>query len=186
MKLYDYTNLLNVINEVNLENKKLKNLKEMTLKNKYYELEQKLFNSGILEDWKRLNRLVADRIFYSKWDNSYLDSIYKNTDKFFEYRDNMFTILVSSGSSWSDYLCISPEHSLENRKLDWKITSTTKRWFSGFRNNEEEYKVKILMIETLINTYEDYRDYVLKSIVKRINEKIDNNNSLEQEIISYL
>ena len=63
MKLFDYTNLLNIIKEVELENSKLKNLKEMTLKNKFLELELKLFNSGILEDWLRLNKLVTNRIF---------------------------------------------------------------------------------------------------------------------------
>ena len=95
----------------------------------------------------------------------------------------MFSVLVSSGSYWSDYLCIEPEHSINNGKIAWKIVSTTEQHFKGFRNNEEEYSLKILMIETLMNTYEDYRNFVLEDIAEKINNKINHNEKLKKEIL---
>lgn len=183
MKMFDYTNLLNVIKEVDLETAKLNNVKEMALKNKYLNMERKLFNSGILEDWNKLNKLVTDRIFYSRWKNKKLNSIYEDSNKFIEYMDNVIAITMSSDSSWTDYLYIKINASIKNGKIIWGVFhTTTDTHFEKFENEEEEYKTKIIVIETLIDTYEDYRDFVLEEVTEKINKNLDNNKKLRSEI----
>lgn len=188
-KLYDYTNLLNVVKEVDLENEKLKNVKEMGLKNKCIELEYKLLNSGILEDWAQLNKLGTNFMRYDRFDNSYLNSAYNNNyinlrNKAFMYYDNgIFGITMSSGSYWHDSLYIAPRRSSESGKVVWDIShSTSHISFDGFKDNEFECKIKILMIETLIATYEDYRNYALEKFAEKMGRKIEESNKLKKEI----
>lgn len=184
MKLFDYTGLLNVIKEVNLETAKLNNVKEMALKNKYLDMERKLFDSGILEDWVRLNKVVTDRIFFSRWNSECLNNIYRNSEKFVEYRDNVFSVIMSSGSSWTDYFYINPNSSVKNGKVIWCIENSSNRFhiFDRFKNEEEEYRIKIFMIETLMATYENYRDFVLEKVAEKLNKNIANNSKLRNEI----
>jgi hypothetical protein len=183
MKMFDYTALLNVIKEVDLEAAKLNNVKEMALKNRYLDMERKLFNSGILEDWNELNKVVTTRIFYNRFKSEKIDAIYKNYDKFFEYRDNVITILMSSGSHWSDYLYINTNDSVRNGKIVWSVFHTTNtHFFEKFRSEEEEYKLKILMIETLIDTYEEYREFALQKIAEEVSKKIAKNANVRNEI----
>lgn len=183
MKLYDYSSLLKVVNEIDLETSKLKNTKEMALKNKYLELERQLLDSGLLEDWCRLSKLgYID--YYNRWRNKKLDNIYNKSDEFIEYdRDWRIKIMMSSGSHWSDYLCIDPRSSVNQGKLIWCVMHTTNyHGFERFNNVEKEYKTKILMIETLMETYEEYRDFMLQGLAKSIGAKLDNNASIKREI----
>lgn len=183
MKLFDYTGLLNVIKEVNLETDKLNNFKEMALKNRYLDLESELFNSGILEDWIRLNRVVTTRIFMNRWNSEHLNNVYNDSKKFIEYADNMIRIIMSSGSHWSDYLCINTKESIENGRVIWCVTHNTgTHLFERFRSEEEEYKTKILLVETLMRTYEVYRDFALEKITEELNKKIAKNHSIKREI----
>lgn len=183
MKLYDYTNLLNVIREVDLETSKLNNLKRTALKNKCLDLEHKLLNSGILEDWCRLSKL-GHVDYYNRWRNAYLNNVYDDSNEFMEYdRDWKFKIMMSSGSHWSDYLCLDPRCSVDKGKLVWTIMhSTNTTFFNGFRNEEHECKTKILVMETLMETYEDYRTHMLNGLEEAMNKKISSNAKLREEI----
>ena len=183
MKLYDYTALLNVIKEVDLSTSKLQNLKEVALKNKYLELEHKLLSSGILEDWCRLNQL-GYKDYYNRWKSTRLNEIYENSNNFFEYdRHGEFNILMSSGSHWGDYLCLNPQRCINQGRIVWSIHHTTSyHSFEGFNDCEREYKTKIAMIEALMETYEDYRDYMLQKISEQLNKKVSNNANLKAEI----
>lgn len=183
MKLFDYTGLLNVIKEVNLETDKLNNFKDMALKNRYLDLESELFDSGILEDWLRLNKVITTRIFMNRWNSEHLNKVYRDTEKFIEYADNIIHVTMSSGSHWSDYLCINPKASVENGRIIWCVThSTDTHFFERFRSEEEEYKTKILLIEALMRTYEAYREFALQKIAEELNKKIEKNHSIKREI----
>lgn len=187
MKLYDYTNLLKAIREIDLETDTLKNLKEMSLHNKLLELENKLLNSGILEDWMELNKIY--KTFYSRWQNTYLNNVYESREAFMEYGEGVFQISMSSGSCHSDDLYISPKRSVEQNKVVWDIKHTTSRhYFDGFENyrKEYEYETKILVIETLIATYENYRSYVLKKVMENMKDKINHNEKLQKEIMQLI
>lgn len=187
MKLYDYTNLLKVVNEIDLETSKLNNMKEMTLKNKYLELERKLLDSGLLEDWCGLSKLGYTD-YYNRWRSERLNNIYTDSKEFIEYdRDWRIKIMMSSGSHWSDYLCIYPRSSVNQGKLVWCITHTTHtQLFKQFKNVEQEYKTKILMIEALMETYEEYRDFMLARLAENIGKKLDNNANIRKEITKLL
>lgn len=187
MKLYDYTNLLKAIREIDLETDTLKNLKEMSLHNKLLELENRLLNSGILEDWVELNKIYKG--IYDRWEDVYLDSVYNNKKAFMGYKNGIFQLTMSSGNCHSDYLCITPKDSVEQNKVVWNITHTTSRhYFEGFKgyNKEYEYETKILVIETLIATYEDYRSYVLKEVMERMKKKVNHNRELQKEIMQLI
>lgn len=179
MKLFDYSELIRVIDNVELREKKEEAMALTNLKEKYKELEKTLIKSGILDDWNRLKQLCSKadvRLCVSHQGNQSIGRIIGHEEDFKycqEYRDEgIFSTCMSSGSHWSDYYGFI--YTAE-KELVWKITHTTKtHWFEGFavEKIEEKYQTRIYLLETFKNTYEDYRNFQLKKIEEKFNSRI--------------
>ena len=57
MKMFDYSDLIRVIDNVEIREEKEKVMALTNLKEKYRELKRSVINSGILDDWNRLKQL---------------------------------------------------------------------------------------------------------------------------------
>jgi hypothetical protein len=177
MKLFDYSELIKVIENVELREQKEKDMALTNLKERYKELKKTLINSGIFDDWNRLKQLCAKadiRLCVSHQGNKSMGRIINHPDDFKyckEYRDNgLFCECMSSGSSWSDYFGFNYE---TDKSFNWHIThNTSYHGFEWFKTEDEEYKTKISLLETFKNTYEDYRDFQLKKIEEKFKSRI--------------
>lgn len=179
MKLYDYSELIRVIDNIEIREEREKTMDLINLKERYKELERTIIKSGILDDWNRLKQLCSKadvRLCVSHQGSQSIGRIIGHKEDFKycqEYRDEgIFSTCMSSGSHWSDYYGFI--YTAE-KELVWKITHTTKtHWFEGFavEKIEEKYQTRIYLLETFKNTYEDYRNFQLKKIEEKFNSRI--------------
>lgn len=179
MKLFDYSELIRVIDNVEIREKKEKEMGIISLKEKYRKLERTMIESGIFDDWNRLKRLCSKakiRLCASHQGSNSIGCIVNHKEDYKycqEYRDDgIFSKCMDSGSHWSDYFGFT--YSVE-RSVVWNITHNTKtHWFNGFgtEDTEKEYTTKIYLLETFKNTYEDYRDFQLRRIEEKFNTRI--------------
>ena len=177
MKLYDYSNLVKVIREVDLQAKKLANEKEMCEKNKLAELENELLNSGIIQDWHELSKF-SERT-YSRWESETLNDHYIRTNEFYEfhYLGGTHGIAFTMSYYYGHYhFGISLNKSYEANKIVWVNTHD---W-------SFDAKTKIKIIEMLFRVYEEYRTYSLIKTNEAINEKLQKNEKVRREIASLL
>lgn len=178
MKLFDYSELIRVIDNVEIREQNEKDMALNELKKKYSDLKRNILASGILNDWNELKKLCSKakvRLCVSHVGNSSIGCILNHKDGFSyckEYSDNgTFSRCMSNGSSWSDYFgfIYDPKDGLR-----WNITHTsTYHGFNWFHTQEEEYETKINILETFINTYEIYRDFQLKKIKEKFQSRIE-------------
>ena len=59
MKMFDYSELIRVIGNVEMREEREKMMEILSLKEKCEKLEQSLVTSGIFDDWNRLKQLCA-------------------------------------------------------------------------------------------------------------------------------
>ena len=177
MELYNYDDLIRVIGNVKSreENEKLQEL--FSLKEKYFELEKNLIQSGILEDWVRLKELCRKaqvRLCVSHIGSGSIGYVLGVGD--FKYAniyddDGRIRKLMSSGSHWSDYYTFY--YSVKNHCLVWEDRHTTSyHSFTHFNTEEEEYNTKIYLLEEFKNTYENYRKFQLMKIEEKFSGRI--------------
>ena len=178
MKMFDYSELIRVIDNVEMREEREKMMALLSLKEKCKELEQSLVESGIFDDWNRLKQLCEKakvRLCVSNQGSNSLgirlglnDYGYGN-----EYRDNgCFSTLMSSGSSWGDYYGFVYE---PDRGVVWKTHHMTSLWlFDGFSEKQEEKKwsTRMHLLETFRDTYEDYRDFQLQKIEDKFGARV--------------
>ena len=179
MKLFDYSELIKVIENVKFREQKEKDMALTNLKERYKELEKTLINSGIFDDWNRLKELCSKaniRLCVSHQGSRSIGRVINHKEDFKycqEYRDEgIFSKCMDSGSHWSDYYGFI--YTAE-KELVWKITHTTNtHGFDGFavEKIEEKYQTRISLLETFKNTYEDYRDFQLKKIEEKFKSRI--------------
>ena len=179
MKLFDYSELIKVIENVELREQKEKDMALTNLKERYKELEKTLINSGIFDDWNRLKELCSKaniRLCVSHQGSCSIGCVINHKEDFKycqEYRDEgIFSKCMDSGSHWSDYYGFV--YTTE-KELVWKITHTTNtHCFEGFavEKIEEKYQTRIQLLETFKNTYEDYRKFQLKKIEEKFKSRI--------------
>lgn len=178
MKMFDYSELIRVIDNVEDREEKERMNGILTLKERYKELEHSLIESGILDDWNRLKQLCLKanvRLCVShigEYSIGYVlgvgDFKYCNV-----YADNgMIRKCMSSGSHWSDYYGFTYA---ADKGIVWKIRHTTDSWhFNGFNEgqDEEKYNIRIYLLETFRDTYEHYRKFQLMKIEERFGDRI--------------
>lgn len=177
MKLFNYDELVRVIGNVEDREERERNQEIVNIKEQYINLKRDIINSGILDDWYRLKQLCSKadiRLCVSHQGSESMGRIIGHPEDFKycqEYKDNgSFRKCMSSGSSWSDYFGFV--YTTETG-FNWNILHTSSyHGFEWFKTEEEEYKTKILLLETFKNTYEDYRDFQLKKIEKKFENRI--------------
>ena len=177
MELYNYENLIRVIGNVEKreENEKLQGL--FSLKEKYFELEKNLIQSGILEDWVRLKELCRKaqvRLCVSHISSGSIGCVLGVGDfKYANIYDDNGRIkkLMSSGSHWSDYYGFY--YDTKAHCLIWEFRHTTDyHSFEYFKTEEEKYNTKIYLLEEFKNTYENYRKFQLMKIEEKFGSRI--------------
>ena len=178
MKLIDYSELIRVIDNVEIREEKEEVAGVLRLKERYNKLERSVVESGILDDWNKLKYLCAKakvRLCVSHQGNSSIGYVLGVGDFRYckEYDDNgMIKICMSEGSHWCDDYGFTYE---ADKGIVWKVTHITNtHHFNGFSKaqEKEEYMTRIYLLGTFVSTYEDYRDFQLKKIEEKYANRI--------------
>ena len=111
MTIYDYSDLLKMIANINTDKIIAKNERTMNNKNRLAKMENKLLTCGILNDWydlkkscKRLNVRLAP---YGNLDEETQGPLMKDQNGKYFMNNGTFSICMSSGSHWSDHFGFS-------------------------------------------------------------------------------
>ena len=170
MKLFDYSELIRVIDNVEVREEKERMDGILALKEKCKELECSLIESGILDDWNRLKQLCAKanvRLCVSHLAEHSIGCVLGVGDFTYcnEYQDDgRFAKSMGNGGRYG-FVYES------DRGIVWKIQFSFS--FGGFNNEDElKYKTKIHLLETFRDTYECYRDFQLKKVEDKFAERI--------------
>lgn len=178
MKMFDYSELIRVIDNVEIREEKEKVMGVLKLKERYNELERSLIKSGILDDWNRLKQLCAKakvRLCVAHLGNSSIGYVLGVGDFRYcnQYDDNgMIKKCMSSGSHLGDDYGFTYE---ADKGIIWKVVHTTNtHWFNGFSatQEKEKYETRIYLLETFRDTYEHYREFQLKKIEEKFGSRI--------------
>ena len=181
MELYDYSLLLKAIKTINASNILLEADKVDSLRMKLAILENKLINSGILEDWYALSEVIKEsgangyaKVNYAKY-NAPKMHIEKMKDNYIQFDSKArFQMLMSSGSSWSNYFGIDIVKCHNKGTLLWDKWDTVPGGYHGwswFRDEISEYSTKIAIIEKIFEVYAEYRQHVLNVVAEAIADK---------------
>jgi hypothetical protein len=181
MELYDYSLLLKTIKTINVNNVLLEADRVESLRVKLTLLEDKLINSGILEDWYSLSEVIKEsganryaKVNYARYNapKMYID---KMEDKCIQFdTKTRFQMLMSSGSSWSNYFGIDITKCHNKGTLIWDKWDLIPGGYHGwnwFRDEFSEYSTKIAIIEKIFEIYEEYRQHVLNVVAEAIADK---------------
>ena len=109
MKMFDYSELVRVIGNVEIREERERCEGVLKLKERYEELERSLIESGIFDDWNRLKQLCAKakvRLCVSHQSEHSIGCVFGVGDFKYclEYDDKgRIQKLMSGGSHWSDY-----------------------------------------------------------------------------------
>ena len=194
MKLFDYSELIRVIDNVEIREEKEKAMALIDLKEKYRELKRTIIESGILDDWNRLKQLClkADvRLCVSHQGDSSMGYVIGHPDGFkycsgysdgnnmYNNTNGMYCECVGSGSCGTDMFGFLYD---ADKGITWRLChSTSTHYFEWFKTEEEEYNTKIRLLETFRDTYEDYRDFQLKKIEKKFETRIKTEDIIRTE-----
>ena len=181
MELYDYSLLLKAIKTINTNNVLLESDRVNSLKIKLSLLENKLINSGILEDWYALSEVIKEsgangyaKVNYANY-NAPKMHIEKMEDNYIQFDNKArFQMLMSSGSSWSNYfgIDITKCHNRETLIWDkWDETANCYHGWSYFKDELSEYSTKIAIIEKIFEVYDEYRQHVLNVVAEAIADR---------------
>lgn len=192
MELYDYSLLLKTIKTINVNNVLLEADRVESLRVKLTLLEDKLINSGILEDWYSLSEVIKEsganryaKVNYARYNapKMYID---KMEDKCIQFdTKTRFQMLMSSGSSWSNYFGIDITKCHNKGTLIWDKWDLIPGGYHGwnwFRDEFSEYSTKIAIIEKIFEIYEEYRQHVLNVVAEAIADKRKKGVGLVDEI----
>lgn len=192
MELYDYSLLLKTIKTINTNNVLLETDRVNNLRTKLTILENKLINSGILEDWYALSEVIKEsgangyaKVNYAKY-NAPKMYIEKMKDNYIQFDSKArFQMLMSSGSSWSNYFGIDITKCHNKGTLIWDKWDGTVNCYHGwgyFRDELSEYSTKIAIIEKIFEVYEEYRQHVLNVVAEAMADKRKKGLNITNEI----
>ena len=191
MKFFDYSELIRVIDNVEIREANEKELALMNLRDKCINLEKEMINSGIFDDWYRLKELcykAGIRLCVACQGDSSMGVIIGHPDGYsycIEYQDGppmynnsngMYATCVDSGSYYSNYFGFNYT---PNIGFVWRVFRSNSNDFTIFKNKEEEYTTKIKLLKSFKATYEDYRDYQLGRIEKKFKNRIKTEDILK-------
>ena len=192
MELYDYYLLLKTIKTINTNNVLLEADRVNSLRMKLATLENKLINSGILEDWYALSEVIKEsgangyaKVNYAKY-NAPKMHIAKMKDNYIQFDSKArFQMLMSSGSSWNNYFGIDITKCHNRGTLIWDKWDGTANCYHGwsyFRDELSEYSTKIAIIEKIFEVYEEYRQHVLNVVAEAMADKRKKGLNITNEI----
>lgn len=181
MELYDYSLLLKAIKTINTNNVLLESDRVNSLRMKLSLLENKLINSGILEDWYALSEVIKEsgangyaKVNYANY-NAPKMHIEKMKDNYIQFDNKArFQMLMSSGSSWSNYFGIDITKCHNKGTLIWDKWDLVPGGYHGwcwFKDEISEYSTKIAIIEKIFEVYEEYRQHVLNVVAEAIADR---------------
>lgn len=192
MELYDYSLLLKTIKTINTNNMLLEADRVDSLKTKLIILENKLINSGILEDWYALSEIIKEsgangyaKVNYAKY-NAPKMCIEKMKDNYIQFDSKArFQILMSSGSSWSNYFGIDITKCHDKGTLVWAKWDGSVNCYHGwscFMDEVSEYSTKTAIIEKIFEVYNEYRQHVLNVVAEAMADRRKRGLNLANEI----
>lgn len=192
MDIYDYSLLLKTIKTINTNNVSLESDRVGSLKMKLAILESKLINSGILEDWYALSEVIKEsgangyaKINYAIY-NAPKMHIEKMKDNYIQFDSRArFQMLMSAGSSWSNYFGIDITKCHNRGTLIWDKWDLIPDGYHGwywFKDEASEYSTKIAIIEKIFEVYEGYRQHVLNVVAEAMADKRKKGIGLVDEI----
>lgn len=192
MEIYDYSLLLKTIKTINTNNVLLEADRVDSLKTKLTILENKLINSGILEDWYALSEVIKEsgangyaKVNYAKY-NAPKMCIEKMKDNYIQFDSKArFQMLMSSGSSWSNYFGIDITKCHDKGTLIWSKWDGTVNCYhawSRFMDEISEYSTKIAIIEKIFEVYDEYRQHVLNVVAEAMADRRKKGVNLADEI----
>ena len=172
MKMYDYSELIRVIDNVEIREEKEKAMELLSLKDRYNRLERNLVESGILDDWNRLKRLCAKadiRLCVAQLGNNSIGCVLGIRDYLFcrEYADNGL-FLKDKGYNDGFY---GFEYKAD-KGIVWKFSNVDFFKGVGKELEKERYETRIYLLETFKNTYEIYRDFQLQKVEGKFANRI--------------
>jgi hypothetical protein len=184
--------LLKTIKTINTNNVLLEADRVDSLRMKLAILENKLINSGILEDWYSLSEVIKEsgangyaKVNYAKY-NAPKMHIAKMKDNYIQFDTKArFQMLMSSGSSWSNYFGIDISKCHNKGTLIWDKWDGTVNCYHGwgyFRDELSEYSTKIAIIEKIFEVYEEYRQHVLNVVAEAMADKRKKGLNITNEI----
>lgn len=192
MELYDYSLLLKTIKTINTNNVSLEADRVDSLRTKLTILENKLINSGILEDWYALSEVIKEsgangyaKVNYAKY-NAPKMHIEKMEDNYIQFDSKArFQMLMSSGSSWSNYFGIDITKCHDKGTLVWAkwdgVVNCYHGW-SRFMDEISEYSTKTAIIEKIFEVYDEYRQHVLNVVAEAMADRRKKGMNLVDEI----
>lgn len=186
MKIYDYSNLLTVIDKLDTEKEDLiaeKNaIEAMYLDN----LENKLFASGMLEDWYGLIKAMKKAGVRGCPYPEVIPGKAKFEDNY------LFVYTVNSGSSGyrCDYL------GLTHGDSESPNAPTYRQWSTGYGSEKKidifakyggdpvmkKVRIQTTLIEEFMENYPKYREIKLKQIYEKIGQKSEEVEKLRKGI----
>ena len=192
MELYDYSLLLKAIKTINTNNVLLESDRVNSLKIKLSLLENKLINSGILEDWYALSEVIKEsgangyaKVNYANY-NAPKMHIEKMKDNCIQFDNKArFQMLMSSGSSWSNYFGIDITKCHNKGTLFWDKWDLIPGGYHGwcwFKDEVSEYSTKIAIIEKIFEVYEEYRQHTLDVVAEAMADRRKKGINLANEI----
>lgn len=184
MQLHDYSNLLNVIDELDLEKVRLTNTIEANEKTELARLEKELLNSGMLKDWHDLVEVLTR----AKVRGCPYPNMLPGTAQFMD--NYTFTYHVNSRSSGyrQDY------HGIKPNGISNTISYVT--WSNGYGSEEKvdifaayghdpvmrKVRVETTLIKDFMNAYPLYKEIKLKEVYAKIDKKRRDNEALKERV----
>ena len=192
MELYDYSLLLKTIKTINTNNVLLENDRINNLRTKLTILENKLINSGILEDWYALSEVIKEsgangytKVNYAQY-NAPKMHIAKMKDNYIQFDSRArIQMVMSSRSSWSNYFGIDITKCHNKGTLLWDKWDAVPGGYHGwywFKDEASEYSTKIAIIEKIFEIYEEYRQHVLNVVAEAMADKRKKSLNITNEI----
>lgn len=166
MKVYDYSNLLTVINNLDMEKAILINKQEMNKKNELIKLERQLLESKMLEDWKGLNEALRKaKVRGCPYP--------KRIGIHAEFSDNYtFDYRVYSCSYDSVYYCLSEKNTTDEIIYCERFITGSAR-HRMITSETEKVRVKTILIKEFMQYYPEYREIKLKELYEKIGIKAE-------------
>ena len=183
MTIYDYSDLLKMIANINTDKIIAENERTMNNKNRLTKMENKLITSGILDDWydlkKSCKKLGIRLAPYGNWDEEIRGPLMKDGNGKYFIDNGTVSICMSSGSHWSDHFGFS----YYDRELKWHIWhSTDSVLFTEFPNEDAEIEAKIKLIQLFLSHYEEYRSVQLDRINKKMSKISKETKEIKDEL----
>ena len=179
--MFNYSELIRVIDNIEVREAKEKAMEIADLRDKYLELARSIVESGVLADWCRLKRLCAKakvRLCVAQQGKDSMGIVLGMNDYYYckEYDD---------GGHFASELYYDTDYGFrydaDEGIITWMFLGSPKR-ARGFRDDEHKLNFRIQLLETFMETYEDYRKFQLSRIDEKYGTRVKAEDIVKQFI----